>query len=153
MACVVSKNRTGKYVLGGCTVARHQRHTPEQDEYIEHVVLRKRLYVYVRMPDCGSALQTHQQQNYCKRHGYADWFAVKPVVVFAIYTDEYDAEQPQSPHYSAEIVDALERDIWTLAELAAHAEINQRENKYERANGYAVHGLPVEGVNAVSVQR
>ena len=102
------------------------------------------------MPDCGSALQTHQQQNNSKRYGYADWFAVKPVVVFAVYTNEYDAEQPQSPHYSTEIVDALERYVRTLTELAAHAEINQRENKYERTNGYAVHGLPVECINAVA---
>lgn len=150
VAGVVAEDGTCGDVLCRCGCGRHKGHASEEKEDVEHVVLREGPYVDVWMPYGGGTLQTHGEQYDGKDDGGAYLFAVEPVVVFAINADENDAEQPECPEYAAEIVDAFEGNVRTLAEVVAHAEIYKGEYENERSYGDAVHGLPVEGVYAIA---
>ena len=149
MAGVEPQYRVGEDILGRGGCGRHQGHAPEQNKDEQHVVLRKGSQTDVGVAYGGGPLDAQYQQHHGKKQGYPYGFAVEPVVVVAVYADEDDAEQPQAPQDAAQIVDALERDIGALPVVAPHAEVDQGKDHDEGAYRDAVHGPPVEGIEAV----
>lgn len=136
-------------LLGRGGRSRHQGHAPEQDEDEEHVVLPEGAQCNVGVAYGGGPLDTQYQQYHGKKQGYPYGFAVEPVIVVAVYADEDDAEQPEASQDAAQIVDALEREVGALPVVAPHAEVDQGKDHDEGPYRDAVHGLPVEGVEAV----
>lgn len=124
-------------------------HASEENEYVQHVVLGECPGVDIRMPDGAGSVEAHCQQYHSKYYGCPDLFAFQPVVVLPVDEDKDNAEKEETPQHAAEIVNGLERHIRSLSVVSSHAEKYESGDQQEGSDGNAVHGFPVECINAV----